>query len=77
MLDDALTEKDDQMTRRCDTCEWSRPHPLSEPGETKWNGWLSCREGPKPFEVGDAHWCGRYRIAERLTGGVDVREEGR
>lgn len=52
--------------RACETCEWGRD-------ETNDPDRLACREGPEPVLVNRAHWCGRWRIAERLTGGRDVR----
>ncbi|MDP3869132.1 hypothetical protein [Phenylobacterium sp.] len=52
--------------RICDTCEWAR----DEIGDADR---LACREGPDPILVSRDHWCGRWRIAERLTGGRDAR----
>lgn len=52
--------------RACENCAWSRSH-IGGPGL------LTCREGPTAIPVAPTHWCGRFRIAERLTGGMDVR----
>lgn len=54
------------MSRACETCAWSRDE-LSEADR------LACREGPDPIPVRPDHWCGRWRLAERLAGGRDVR----
>jgi hypothetical protein len=54
------------VTRACDICEWGR----DELGEADR---LACREGPDPIPVHRHHWCGRFRVAERLTGSRDVR----
>jgi hypothetical protein len=58
------------MTRRCDACEWVRDDegkPLRE-GEIP-----VCWEGPTPVAVTPDHWCGRFRLAERLCDGRDQR----
>lgn len=47
------------MNRSCETCEWARDE-VGEPDQ------LACREGPDPVVVRPEHWCGRFRIAERL-----------
>lgn len=57
------------MTRTCDTCEWARDEIEDPRGPSR----LVCREGPDPIPVSRDHWCGRFRVAERLTGGRDVR----
>ncbi|MDO8800096.1 hypothetical protein [Phenylobacterium sp.] len=55
------------MARACENCEWARD-------EADDADWLSCREGPDPIPVRHGHWCGRFRVAERLMGGRDVRQ---
>lgn len=47
------------MTRSCDTCEWGRDE-MHDPDR------LACREGPDPTPVRPDHWCGRWRMAERV-----------
>lgn len=54
------------MDRRCDQCEWGQD--LSAHYHL-----LVCREGPMQIEVKHDHWCGRFRLAESLTGNKDVR----
>lgn len=53
--------------RACENCEWGRRGKIVDPDL------LYCREGPTPVLVDPTHWCGRFRVAERLTGGRDVR----
>ena len=53
--------------RACENCEWGRRGKIVDPDL------LYCREGPTPVLVDPTHWCGQFRIAERLTGGMDVR----
>lgn len=55
--------------RACENCEWGRDE-INDPG---YPARLACREGPDPIPVSRDHWCGRFRVAERLTGGMDVR----
>lgn len=54
------------MQRACETCEWARDELAN-------SDHLACRERPEPMPVRPAHWCGRWRLAERLAGGRDVR----
>ena len=53
--------------RACENCEWGRRGKIVDPDL------LVCREGPERHPVTPDHWCGRFRVAERLTGGMDVR----
>lgn len=43
--------------RSCQNCEWC-------PEQTATRG--TCREGPTPVPVDLDHWCGRFRVAERV-----------
>ena len=57
--------------RACENCAWSREHASPSQGAHK--GHLLCKEGPIEVLKAPDDWCGRFRIAERLTGGRDVR----
>jgi len=57
--------------RACENCAWGRGPDGAEPPIGAAN--LECREGPMTVQVFRHHWCGRFRVAERLTGGRDVR----
>ena len=65
------------MSRACATCEWWRSSGLGgAPAEGAVRG--ECREAPPvaSFEWPDTNptdWCSRWRLAQRLSGGVDRR----
>lgn len=54
------------VDRRCDQCEWAKGVAAHFP-------MLTCHEGPQRVQVNNDHWCGRFRLAESLTGNKDVR----
>lgn len=58
------------MTRCCLACEWSRPNARLDDGPADY---LACKEGPVEHVKAPNDWCGRFRVAERLTGGTDAR----
>jgi len=61
------------MSRACINCEWGRSTADENSPPEPTDLVLTCREGPTPVRVNARHWCGRFRIAERLAGGHDVR----
>lgn len=58
------------MERACQLCEWARNRDGDAPADGQQ---MFCREGPTPQAVPRGHWCGRFRLAERLAGGRDAR----
>lgn len=67
------------MKRACEHCEWwdrdgwRRPNPGVPAGEPKR---ALCKESPRPEWKQPDDWCGRWRVAEQLTGGIDFRSDG-
>lgn len=56
------------MTRACETCEWWQTETFNGRVVERIGGNRRvCTEGPEHLPTLAKHFCGRWRIAERLT----------